>query len=114
MGRNAILLALIVGAAPACARTACAASPPDQPVPASEPRATLVVELDLPRAQNCDERFDLALYQDRGVELVSWDSAPQRCHARRATIRYLPKRLVRAQLIETVQKNALAAKVIEG
>jgi hypothetical protein len=73
---------------------ACAAAGPPLPepaAPASEPRATLRLRLDLPRGQRCEEAFDLALYEDRGVELVEWD-AGSRCEDRVIAVRYLPRR----------------------
>jgi hypothetical protein len=114
MSRFPLIVLLALFSLPACGRSACAAAQSfDQPVPAGEPRATLVVKLDLPRAANCDEKFDLALYQDRGVELVTWE--PQgSCQGRRATIRYLPKKLERPRLLEAVKKLALAMEVVEG
>ena len=47
-----------------------AALGPDAPVAADEPRATLRLQLTLPFAPDCEEAFDLALYANRGVELI--------------------------------------------
>lgn len=114
MSRLPIVVLLALSSLPACGRSACAAAQTfDQPVPAGEPRATVVIKVDLPRAANCDEKFDLALYQDRGVELVTWDPKGS-CQARRATIRYLPKKLERTRLLEAVKKLALSMEVVEG
>lgn len=80
------VLALLAGA--------CAASlpaTPEPPAPPSEPRAVLRFEVDLARGQRCEEAFDLALYKDRGVELVEWDEG-SRCEGRVVAIRYLPRR----------------------
>jgi hypothetical protein len=115
MSRTLVFL-FALSSLPACGRVACAAAQlPDQPVPAGEPRATLAVKLDLPRAANCDEKFDLAIYEDRGVELVTWDGGGAgACKGRRATIRYLPKKLDRSKLLRAVEKLALATEVVEG
>jgi hypothetical protein len=81
-----VLSALIAGA--------CAAAGPVLPepaAPASEPRATLRLALDLRRGQRCAEAFDLAMYQDRGIELIAWDEG-SRCEDRAITVRYLPRR----------------------
>jgi hypothetical protein len=73
---------------------ACAASGPVLPepaAPASEPRATIRFGLDLRRGQRCEEAFDLAMYQDHGIELIEWD-AGSGCEDRTITVRYLPRR----------------------
>src|SRR5687768_16826793 len=79
----------------ACTSTgrAVAAGPPDQPMPPGEPRAELPLTVDLFSSSACEENFDLALYEDRGVELVEWDDQPGKCTARAIRIRYLPQRL---------------------
>lgn len=86
---------------------ACGAGRPriatwDTPVPAAEPRATLRVTVDLEAAGDCDERFDLALYEDRAVELVTWD-AGQGCVGRLVEIRYLSRRLPEDDLQKRVR-----------
>jgi hypothetical protein len=84
---------------------ACAGSAPeaaDVPAPASEPRATIGVALDLRRAQRCEEAFDLALYQDRGIELITWDEG-SRCEDRNITVRYLPGRTTPEKIFRAVQ-----------
>jgi hypothetical protein len=78
-------------------------------VPASEPRAELSLKLDLPRTSTCEEDFDLALYEDRGVDFIGWTRAQSGCSGRRVKIRYLPRRLERARLLARVQE--LASKV---
>jgi hypothetical protein len=82
---------------------AARAPEPDVPAPASEPRATLRLRVDLARAQRCDEAFDLALYQDRGIELIEWD-AGSRCEGRAITVRYLPRRLTAAQVMSAARQ----------
>lgn len=88
----------------------------DTQVPASEPRAELQLALDLEPVSDCDERFDLSLYEERGVELLAWDETPlasQRCTGRRLTVRYLPRRLTRDALLARVRKFSRKMKVIE-
>jgi hypothetical protein len=107
------LFPLLVAAITACSAAPVAAAPRhDDPVPASEPRETLKLRLDLPKSASCEEAFDLALYQDRGVDIVEWGGPPTKCAGRTVVIRYLPKRTTRAQLLERVKK--LAVTVAEG
>jgi hypothetical protein len=96
---------LFVLSALACtsAGRAVAAGPPDQPVPPDEPRAELLLKIDMAASSTCEESFDLALYQDRGVELVEWDDQNGKCQARAVRIRYLPRKLGRDKLIERVK-----------
>jgi hypothetical protein len=89
---------------------ACGAGRPrvatwDTPVPASEPRGTLRATVDLEAASDCDERFDLALYEDRAVELVTWD-AGQGCVGRHVEIRYLSRRTSEDDLLRHVRALA--------
>lgn len=95
-----------------------AASGHDVPVAASEPRAQVRVVLALVPRIGCDEAFDLALYENRGVELVTWESAPSplppgSCRELRATGRYLPKHVTRAELVRRVQQLSISVKVEE-
>ena len=110
---------LYVIALGALATTGCAASPGpppaapgtyDQPVPASEPRKTVALELDLQPGSDCEERFDLAIYADRGVELVSWDENTGACAGREITIRYLTAKLSEEQLMALVEELAKAVR----
>ena len=89
----------------------CAAVAPavDAPVPASEPRAVVRLHVDLVRAQDCEEAFDLALYRSRAVELVAWDAARGRCTDRTITIRYLTRQASRDDVMRAA--TAAAAKV---
>ena len=91
----------------------CAARPPEpaQPAPPSEPRATLRLRVDLVRAQRCDEAFDLALYQDRGIELIEWDPG-SRCEGRAIAIRYLPRRITPAQVTEAAQRTGATVRPV--
>jgi hypothetical protein len=88
----------------------------DTPVPANEPRAELKLALDLPPVSDCDERFALALYEDRGVELLTWDEthlASPRCSERRLTVRYLSRRLTRDALLQRVREISRKVSVVE-
>jgi hypothetical protein len=92
--------------------TACGAGgigqlpPPDHPVPASEPRAQVSARVDLRPARDCEEAFDLALYQDRAIELIAWDDNAGTCQDRHVSIRYLSRRLTKTQVVEQVRRHA--------
>ncbi len=90
-----------------------AALGPDAPVAADEPRATLRLQLTLPFAPDCEEAFDLALYANRGVELIAWDDDTGSCSERIVTIRYLPRRLSEAELVALVRQRAERVEVAE-
>jgi hypothetical protein len=92
-----------------CAGCAAAGRAPDAPVPADEPRAALRLRVDLPRAHDCEEAFDLAIYKSPAVDLVAWDGAAGRCEGREITIRYLPRRASREEIVRAA--TALAARV---
>jgi hypothetical protein len=95
----------------ACAEGQAARAPSfDAPIPAAEPRATLKATLDLAPVSDCDERFDLALYEERGVELVTWDEA-RGCTGRRIVVRYVPARVSRDALIRAMQKASRRVEV---
>jgi hypothetical protein len=101
----------------ACGERPSARSPSwDTPIPASEPRAELKLKLDLEPVSDCDERFDLSLYEERGVELLSWDELSlerHSCSERRVTVRYVPGRVTRAALLARVQKISRKVEVVE-
>lgn len=78
----------------------------DRPAPAGEPRAELALTVSLPPSRDCEERFDVALYAERDVELVAWDAQTDACSGRRVTIRYLSTRLTREALLERVRRLA--------
>jgi hypothetical protein len=101
-----VLAALLAG---------CGAHPPepDLPAPPSEPRATLHLRVDLVRGQRCDEAFDLALYQDRGVELIEWD-AGTRCEERAVSIHYLSRRTTPELVLRAAQAAAAKVSPIPG
>lgn len=107
------LFPFLVVSVAACSATPVAAAPRhDDAVAASEPRETLKLKVDLPKSASCEEAFDLALYRDRGVDLVEWGGPPTKCAGRTVTIRFLSKRTTRAQVLERVR--ALAVAVAEG
>jgi hypothetical protein len=86
---------------------------PDQPVPASEPRAELRLTVDLPASRECEESLDLALYRNRGVDLVAWDERRGSCEGRRIVIRYLPRQLTAEQALELVRAHCRRANVAQ-
>ncbi|MCA9644978.1 MAG: hypothetical protein H6718_11630 [Polyangiaceae bacterium] len=96
----------------ACGGAALHSAPPshDEPVPASEQRAELKLELELEQRAGCEEDFDLALYQDPGVELIEWKEPFGVCKARQVTIRYLPKRTSRDALLGRIKELAQEVK----
>jgi hypothetical protein len=105
--RPALLLAALWAAGCGAAPAAPAGPRHDMPVPAGEPRAALRLRVDLKAAQGCEEAFDLALYRDRGVDLIAWDGRAGACAARTVTIRYLPRRLGEAQLLAAARRLAV-------
>jgi len=62
---------------------------PDMPVPPEVPRAQLRASVDLVPTQGCEEKFDLALYQNRAIDLIEWDEQHGACAGRKVAIRYL-------------------------
>jgi hypothetical protein len=88
----------------------------DTPIPATEPREKVELRLDLEPVSDCDERFDLALYEERGVELLSWDEqqvAGRRCSERRVTVRYVPGRITRDALLARARQVSRKVEVVE-
>ena len=98
-------------AAPLVFSLGCAPSAhaPEVPAPASEPRAVVRLRVDLDRAQDCEEAFDLALYRNRAVELVAWEPGPGHCTERTLTVRYLAGRASREDVLRAAA--AAGAKV---
>jgi hypothetical protein len=84
--------------------------PPDQPVASSEPRQSAEFLVDLEPGPNCEEAFDLELYQHRGVDLVEWDDQTRRCEDRRISVRYLPNRISAEALAREVARCARRAR----
>jgi hypothetical protein len=99
-------LALAAGCGPAASSPAASAADHDRPVPESVPRKKLALSLDLPPSSECEERFDLALYQNRAVELIAWDDHTGACADRDVTIRYLADRLEEKALMDLVREHA--------
>ena len=89
-----------------------ATSLPDAPVPPGEPRATVQVGLDLEPASGCEEAFDLALYASRGVELIAWQAGSSSCAGRKASIRYLPSRISRDEVLARVKSAARKMEIV--
>lgn len=88
----AVLCATLLLAA--CGAAPVAVAPrPDVRVPASVPRRTLAFVVDLEPGADCEQAFDLALYRNRGVDLIEWDSHTGECRQRRVRVRYLPERI---------------------
>ncbi len=113
MRTRVIFTALILGTA-ACGGQEAKNATFDTPIPSQERRASLRVVLDLPPISDCDERFDLSLYQDRGVELVAWEGAGHGCTGRVAKIRYVPGRITRPALLERIKKLARKIEAVDG
>ena len=82
----------------------------DQPVPPDEPRAELALRLDLEPTGDCEERFDLALYENRAVEMVAWDAHHERCEGRIAVIRYLSRHIDAEGVLEAVRALVLRSE----
>ena len=78
--------------------------PPDRPVPASEPRASVELLVDLEPGPRCEEDFDLGLYQDRGIQLIEWDDHTGGCQQRSIRVQYLPNRISEQNVIEQVRR----------
>lgn len=108
LGTTFVLLLVGCGAAP----TPAPVERPDHPVPASVPRGELAFEVDLPAAQDCEEAFDLAVYENRGIELVAWDEGAGSCEGRRITVRFLADRLDRNAVRRLVEENAAAVRSV--
>jgi hypothetical protein len=98
---------------------ACGGSvlPPDRRVPADEPRATIVAIVDLPPSASCEERFDLALYADRAIDLITWmrptSLVDRPCLRRTVHVRYLPRRTDRARVLAAVGRLVQRMEVVE-
>jgi hypothetical protein len=110
LGLGVMSGALLAGCAGTTSPPAKPGLGPDSPVPASEPRAELGLRLDLEPLRDCEERFDLALYENRAVELVAWDEHHDRCERRRAVIRYLSRLTNDEAIFEAARGLALRAE----
>jgi len=97
----------------ACAPARVAAAPPhDQAVPASEPRAELKLELDLPKTASCEEDFDVKLYANPAVDLIEWTYSGQKCSGRRVKVRFLSRRTDAEKLLGQVKQLSSNARVV--
>jgi hypothetical protein len=85
--------------------------PPDGPVAPDQPRAQLRLRIDLAATGDCEEAFDLALYANRGIELVEWAPATRDCHGRVITIRFLSQRLSAEQVLAAVRRLTATVQV---
>jgi hypothetical protein len=107
----ALVCALLLATA-GCGAHAGAAAAHDAPAPAGEARAEVRLRLDLPPATGCEQRFDLALYQDRAIELIAWDGQRGGCEGRVAVIRYLSAHRSRADVIAAAARLATRAAAL--
>ncbi len=104
--RWVLSVALLLGAS-ACTGMAAVNSPgPDAPVPANEQRASLSFVVDLEPGSDCEQQFDLAVYEDRGVDLIQWDDRTGSCHGRKVTIRYLARHTSADAVRALVEKHS--------
>jgi hypothetical protein len=78
----------------------------DTPVPAGEERAEMRLRVDLAPAQGCEEAFDLALYKNRGIDLIAWDGNAGACAGREIVVRYLPKRTSEDDILKAARDLA--------
>ncbi|HEY3356399.1 MAG TPA: hypothetical protein VGQ83_24325 [Polyangia bacterium] len=84
----------------------------DTPAPADAARAAVRLRVDLPAAQGCERTFDLALYHDRGIDLIQWDARRGQCAGRVVVIRYLSARLDRAAVVAAATRLAARVEVL--
>lgn len=107
----------LVGALFSVWLVACGAGTPaaDVPVPPSEPRETARLLIDLPKTASCTETFDLAVYENRNIELIAWkdddggdrasDTSPD-CEHRIAEVRYLSKHISKSDVLSLLRSHA--------
>jgi len=88
-----------------------ATPPPDTPLPPGEPTAAVTLAVDLPRAQDCEEAFDLSMYENRAVHLIEWDSNRGRCEARQVRVVYLPQRISKDNVLAEARKRTVKLAV---
>jgi hypothetical protein len=111
-----LVAAVALLAATGCTGSAAAqtAADFDRPVAADKPRAELSIRVDLAPAQSCEESFDLALYQDRRIELIEWDDQIGECSGRAIRVRYMSDELKQDELMKKVKELAEAASSAEN
>jgi hypothetical protein len=85
--------------------------PPDLPVPASEPRERVAARVDMVPSRDCEEAFDLALYANRAIELIAWDSRVGTCADRHVSIQFFPRKISRSQVVDAVNQRATRVTV---
>ena len=107
----AIMSAMVIGACGPRAEEAPARDAHDALVPASEARAELTMNVSLLPRRDCEEAFDLALYKEPAVELISWTGDNASCEDRRVTVRFLPARTSREAILSRVRKLTRKAEV---
>ncbi len=78
----------------------------DRPVPADAKRGTLPLSVDLTPSSDCEERFDLAVYTERAVEMIAWDAHRGACADRHVKIQYLTGKLTEERLLGLVREHA--------
>jgi hypothetical protein len=103
-----LLLALAISGCGGGGLAAVALGPPDQPVAASESRASLLVRIDLRQGAACEQDYDVALYESRALVLIEWAEPSPRCRSRLARVHYLPKRISKVEVVELLSKYAAA------
>ncbi len=84
----------------------------DVPVPATEPRAELTLTVNLVARHDCEEVFDLALYKEPAVELISWTGDAGSCEDRRVKVRYLSQRTSRELIVSRIRQLTKKAEVV--
>lgn len=82
------------------------AGAPDTPLPPGEPTEVVTLSLDLPRAQDCEEAFDLSMYASRAVHLIEWDSHRGQCTERTVRIVYRPRLATKDAVVAEARKRA--------
>lgn len=106
--RGCVAFALVTAA---CGGVPAATGPgPDTPVPRSEPRSDVRYQLELEPGHDCEREFDLALYENRGIDLLEWDDQDG-CRERQLTVRFFERKLTKQQVRELVDRHA--KKVLE-
>lgn len=109
-------LAIAIGAASIAACNGGWSGPDsDAPVPVSAPRAEIALVVTLAHEQGCEERFALALYEDRAIDLVTWDDRRGACGERTIVVRWLANEAREDRVIGLVKRHALAVeRKVEG
>ncbi len=105
--RSASLIGLATLAV-ACGGARESAAPPwiaEAPPGPDEPRAELVVRVDLEPSATCEEALDAILYRTRGVDLARWDAGGSRCRERTLRLRWLPRRTSEDAILGVLRKN---------